>query len=89
MNHERQGFHISHVYSVWQDLSRHSMFNLVTLTLKFDPLFKNFNFAIGHNLWTMRDRTFIFQMLVHCDKTFHIIHNFWPNVVDLEVWHTF
>ena len=48
MNCERQGFHILHVYSLWQDLSLHAIiFDLVTLTLKFDLLFKNFNF--GHN----------------------------------------
>ena len=71
MNRERQGFHISHVYSLWQDISRHTIiFGLVTLTLKFDLLFKNFN--LGHNLRTMRDRAFIFYMCIPCDKTFHI-----------------
>ena len=61
MNHENQGFHISHVYTLWQDLSHHNIiFDLVTLTLKFDLLFKNFN--LGHNLWIMRDRALIFHM---------------------------
>ena len=49
MNHERQGFHISPVYSLRQDLSYHIIiFDLVTLTLEFDLLLKNFN--LGHNL---------------------------------------
>ena len=73
MNRELQGFHISHVYSLWQDLSRHMIsFDLVALTLNFDPLFKNYN--LGHNLWTVRsDRAFIFHMYIPCDKTFHTI----------------
>ena len=72
MNHERQGFHISHVYSLLQDLLHHAtIFDLVTLTWKFDLLFKNFN--LGHNLWTVGDRAFIFHMCIPCDKIFHII----------------
>ena len=48
MNQKRQGFDISLVYSLWQDLSHHTIiFYLVTLTLKFDLLFKNFN--LGYN----------------------------------------
>ena len=87
MNNERWNFHISHVYSIWQDLSHHTLiFDLVTLTLKFDLLFKNFN--IGHNLWTGRDRTFIFHMCILCVKIFHTIDNFWPSDLDLEVWPT-
>ena len=67
MNRERQGFHILHVCSLWQDLSHHSIiFDLVTLTLKFDLIFKNFN--LGHNL---RDSAFIFHMCIPCDKTFY------------------
>ena len=31
------------------------------------------NFNLGHNLWTTRDRTFIFHMYIPCDNTFHII----------------
>ena len=54
MNRKRQYFYISHVYSLWQDLSYHTIiFDLVTLTLKFDLLLKNFN--LGHNFWTVRD----------------------------------
>ena len=56
-----QGFHISHVYSLWQDLSRHSIiFDLATLILQLGLLFQIFNF--GHNLWTRRDGAFIFHM---------------------------
>ena len=70
MNSERQGFHIAHVYSLGQDLSHHTIiFDLVTLT--FDLLFKIFN--LGHNLWTVIDRAFIFHMCIPCDKTFHAI----------------
>ena len=37
MNRKRQGFHILHVYSLWQDLSHHTIiFDLVTLTLNFE-----------------------------------------------------
>ena len=72
MNPERQGFHISHVYSLWQDLSHHTIIlDLVTLILKFGLLFKNFN--LGHTLWTLRDEAFIFHMCITCDKTFHIM----------------
>ena len=72
MNHELQGFHVSHVYSLWEDISRHSIiFDLITLTLKFDRLFKNF--YLGHNLWTVRDGVFMFHMCIHCDKTVHTI----------------
>ena len=59
---------MSHVYSLWQDLSHHTIiFDLVTLDLKFE---KNFN--LGHNLWTVRDRAFIFHMFIPCDKIFHV-----------------
>ena len=37
MNHLRQGFHISHVYYLWQDLLHTIIiFDLVTLTLNFE-----------------------------------------------------
>ena len=61
MNCKRQGFHISHVYSLWQDpITSYHNFDLVTLTLKFDLLFKNFN--RGHNLLTMIDKAFTFHV---------------------------
>ena len=50
------------------------IFDLATLTLKFDLLFKNFN--LGHNFQTRRARAFILHMCIPCDKTFHIIPYF-------------
>jgi hypothetical protein len=44
------------------------------LTLKFDPLFKNFN--IGYIFWMASDRAFIFHMCVPYDKTFLLIPKF-------------
>ena len=81
MNHEWQGFHISHVYFLGQDLSHLAkIFDLhvVALTLMFDLLFKNFN--LGHKLWTVSDRALIFHMCIPCDKTFHIIPSLLTNV---------
>ena len=47
MNRERQGFHISLVYSLLQYLSLPSIiFDLLTLTLKFDLLLKEFNLGL-------------------------------------------
>ena len=43
-------------------------FELVTLTVTFDLLLKNFN--IGHNFFIERDRAFIFGMCIPYDKTF-------------------
>ena len=80
MNYYRQSFHISHVYSLWQDLSMGTIiFDLVTLTLKFDLLFKNFN--LGHSFLTRRGRAFIFNMYIPCDKVFPWVAKFltlWP-----------
>ena len=43
MKRERQGFHITYVHSLFQDLSRYSIiFDLLTLTLK--------NFNLSNNL---------------------------------------
>ena len=44
---KRQGFHVSHVYSLWQYLSYDTIISYMTLTLKFDLLSKNFN--LGYN----------------------------------------
>jgi hypothetical protein len=52
------------------------------LTLKFYPLFKNFN--IGHIFWMASDRAFIFHMCVPFDKTFLLVPNFLPCDLDLE-----
>ena len=46
--------------------------NLVTLT--FDLYFENFN--IDHNFWTIRERSFVFNMCVPRDKTFTSVRNF-------------
>ena len=43
------------------------IFDLVTLTLKFDLLLKNFNFC--RSFLTRRDRAFILHIYIHCDKT--------------------
>ena len=83
MNRERQGSHNLHVCSLWQDLSHHTIiFDLVTLTLKFVLLLKNFN--LGHNFWTVRDRAFIFHMCIPCDNTFHTT----PRDLDLGITYT-
>ena len=44
------------------------IFDLVTLTLKFDLLLKNIN--LGHNFLTRRDRAFILHMCIPCDDPF-------------------
>ena len=55
---KRYGFHIAHVNSLWQDLSNFTIIlDLVTLTLKFDLLFKNFNLGTCNNFYTLRDFT--------------------------------
>ena len=75
MNRERQGFHISHVYSLWRDLSRHSIIlDLATLTLRFDLLFKNFN--PGYNFLTNRCLAFIFYIYIPNYETFSVISTF-------------
>ena len=43
-------------------------FELVTLTVTFDLLLKNFN--ICHIFFIVRDRAFIFGMCIPYDKTF-------------------
>ena len=72
---------MSHVYSLWQDLSHGTIiFDFVTLT--FDLLLKNF--IIGHNLNTIRGRAFIYMyhMCIPYDKTFHMV----PLVLTLWPW---
>jgi hypothetical protein len=49
-------------------------FNLVTLTLVFDLIIKNFN--LGYNISMVSTRALIFHMSVHCDKTFPWAPNF-------------
>ena len=48
-----------------------TIFDLVTLTLKFDLLLKNFN--LSYNFLTRRDRALILHMYIPCDKTFHMV----------------
>ena len=61
------------MYSLRQDLSHGTIiFDLVTLTLKFDLLLKSFNF--GHNFQTRSDMAFILYMCIPGDKTFHMVH---------------
>ena len=50
------------------------IFDLVTLTLEFDLLLKNFN--LGHNFLTRRGRAFICHMYIPCDKTFQLVLKF-------------
>ena len=65
---------------LWQYISHGTIiFDLVTSTLKFDLLLKNF--TIGHNVQTRRDRAFILHMCILYDKTFHMVPwnlTFWP-----------
>jgi hypothetical protein len=64
---------------IWQDLSIGTKI-FYQVTLKFDPLFKNFN--IGHSFWIASDRTFIFHMCVPYDKTFLLV----PKLLTLWLW---
>ena len=58
--------------TLWQDLSNGTInFEHVTLTVTFDLLLKNFN--IGHNLFILWDKAFIFGMCVPCDKAFPMV----------------
>jgi hypothetical protein len=56
-----KGFHISHEYSLWKDLSMGTIiFYLVTLTLVFDLLNESFNF--GCIFWLVGTRALTFHM---------------------------
>ena len=57
-----------------------TFFDLVTLTLMFDPLIKNFN--LGYNFWMVYTRKLIFHMIVPCDKMFSYV----PHVLTLWPW---
>ena len=52
-----------------------NFFYLVTLTLKFDLLLKNFN--LGHSFLIRRGRAFIFHIYIQYDKTFPWVPKFW------------
>ena len=66
--------------SLWQDLSVGTKnFDLLTLTLMFDLLFKNFN--LSYNFWMVSTRVLIFHKYVPYDKTFPWVSKFltsWP-----------
>ena len=47
------------------------LFDLLTLILNLDLLFKNFN--ISHNFWMARVRAFIFHMGIPYDKSFYLV----------------
>ena len=69
------------MYSLWQEpFCRYQIFfELVTLILTFDLLLRKLN--LGHNIWTKRDRAFIFHMCISCGKNFLPIPTFltsWP-----------
>jgi hypothetical protein len=70
LNGKWQGFHISYMCFLWQDLSIGTNF-FDFVTLKFDPLFKNFN--IGYIFWMASGKVFIFLMCVLYDKTFLLV----------------
>ena len=74
--------HLNHT----QDLSMGSqIFDLVTLTLKFNLLLKKVN--LGHSFLTRRGRTFICTFLVA--RPLHGYQHFLPIDLDLEVLPTF
>lgn len=78
------GFHISQVYSLWQDLQWSKI--ILILTLAFDPLFKK-NLNIRHNFWTLKTRTFTFHRRIPCNKTFIWLPTlliFWPLEFELH-----
>ena len=59
MNYFGWNIHISHVYFLSQYLyTGTKLFDLVTLTLKFDLLLKK-SVNLGHNFLTRRGKTFI------------------------------
>ena len=60
---------ITYVGSLWQDLSVcTNNFKIVTLILTFDLLLQELN--LGYNFWTKRDKAFILQACILCEKTF-------------------
>jgi hypothetical protein len=68
------------VFHVWQDLLMGTtIFDLVTLTLMFDLLIKNFNLV--YNFWMVCTRALIYDMSVPYCKTIPWVPNFltmWP-----------
>ena len=71
------------MHSLWQDISLHTRsFDLFTLILKFDQLFKNFN--LGHNFQSRRARAFILHICIPCDKDLSH-HSFIFDIVTLTL----
>ena len=55
MNQKSQGFNITHIYSLWQDLSVDTnIFDLVTLTLTLTYFWKNLEFVAAGVLVPLR-----------------------------------
>jgi hypothetical protein len=60
---------------LWQDLSIGTFdFALMTLTLEFDLFLRNFN--IGHFLWILINRIFIFHLWISFDNTSVLVPSF-------------
>ena len=84
MNYSTCAFLMTRAFHGYQSFYAPSLkgplvFDLVTLTLKFDLLLKNFN--LGHSFLTRRVRLFILHMYIPCDKTFPWVPTFltlWP-----------
>ena len=72
------------VFFVTLPFTWYHKFYLVTLTLKFDLLFKNIN--LGHSFLTGWGRTFAFHTLIFLWQNFRPYHNFWLG--DLDAWPT-
>ena len=68
--------------------SHHTIiFDLVTLNLKFDQLFKSLTLFKTYEPWEIELSYFWFVFLV--TRPFTSYHNFWPSDLELEVWPTF
>ena len=59
------------VFLMTRRLSWYRNFDLMTLTLKFNLLLKNFN--LGHSFQTRSDQIFILYICTPCNKTFHMV----------------
>ena len=77
LHEKKYDFHISRcIPCAWQDISQQPLiFKLVTLTLKFDLLFKKFNLGHMHiRIFLMGGgMDFIIHKCIYCVKRFHIV----------------
>ena len=88
MNGKSQGFHISHIHSLWQDLSSDTnIFYLVTLTLDFDLLLKTLTLAITFE-WCVIGSQYSTHIFLETRPFFWYQH-FLPCDLDLGVWPIF